>query len=261
MILTHFNSLYLVLIILVLTKISFNRSGLSTFLTVLLGCCVSFCFFESLFSFLPLVSFCLKEYVVSLFMWLKITFYDLKRFILFGQAEKNSVNGLPAVLMMGENEKETISSPPRSDPLQSIEPQSSTSGTPFIAIKEDGVYVYFPAPSQGVLAVIKTIADTFIAHLTLGRYFYVVLRVIIPACLTHLDNCRDTVRKGRYARGNVFGIGFLILASFYITKPVGNKLSELIKKRVETLLSQPTPVIFQKKKTRLKRRKKRLRRC
>ena len=88
-----------VLLVLGLLKHSLTNSGFNSFLTVFLGSCLSFCFVESFFVFLPILFHFTQTCFQSFFVWLKGLFTNS---FSFGDNQKEN----QLVLAIKEKDKE-----------------------------------------------------------------------------------------------------------------------------------------------------------
>lgn len=79
MFVSNFYNITAVIIILIIIKISLNQSGFNTLITVTLGCSLSYCFFENGLTFVPLVSYFLKDQAFSYLLFIKELFAAVKK--------------------------------------------------------------------------------------------------------------------------------------------------------------------------------------
>ena len=82
-------------------KISLSGSAFSLLVTISLGCTLSYCFFENGLTFLPFVSYLLKDQVESFFLFLKKSLTTLKESFSFtGNQTKEKGVGAEQVVKM-----------------------------------------------------------------------------------------------------------------------------------------------------------------
>ena len=229
--------LCVVLITLTLLRFLLSKSNLSTLLTVCLGSCLSYCFFENTLSFFPLVFYLLKSPLECFFLFLKKSFASFKEFLSFtgNETEEKDVGANQSVRMeKSGNQAET------DNPLPTGKSNFDGEQEEGQVEREDGVFVV-EIRKEHIKLGVGVVLDVSQSLVHAG-FAYTVARSFIQHSFPHLTACTGSATLRRFGSISTIGVWIGAYLLLYASNKVGNDLKESLEKRVNALLDGAIPV-------------------
>ena len=221
MVMYHFYVLFAILFTLGLLKLSLSTSTFNTLISVFFKCCLFFYVFETFSSFLPVVSYLLKDYIQYSFLFLKTIFSDL-----IGQPGRNSVlDGTLIGLRDGDPshghrhrlpwDQQVLTTQEKESflPQKSFLPSPSESPSNDMRKQGQGGNSFTGKEGNSTWQVDLTDwVETIIVWIVVGQF--------VAHSLEHFKNCRHTAEERKYATRNVTGMGLLLILILVLVKGV-----------------------------------------
>ena len=212
MLTSNFYNIFGFLLFLGILKRSLTHSGFTLFLTIFLGSCLSFCFFESPFVFLPIPLYFTQSFFQSLFAYLKAFFTNS---FSLGKNQTEEIQVLPMTEKGKEKEKEketNLVSTESSSLEEKLEKQNrsviKTKGGYWVCVPESAI-----DSTQHVLSntnAIYTMA-TAIADMGTTVYAMSIVKQHLIRTADHLEKFGDSAAKRRYASRNAVLLTALLI--------------------------------------------------
>ncbi len=227
----NFDSLYLVLITLLLVRFFLNRSNLATLVSLCLTSFLSFAFFESFWAFSPLVFFFLKDYLLILFAC--FSFFSGNQ-----EQEKETV-----LWMKGKEEVPPIPEK-RLNPI-TAEGQSSNPKHPSSVRIEDGrLLTDMPAPTSEIWECVVSNAPLVIESVAAMGFLKVLVRYYALPMIELYKLHGHTIEGRRFVDRRGIALGAFIFTFFSIAKLSGNGILKSVKEVLRPVLIASTPISF-----------------
>ena len=213
MIINNSYLLFAILVTLGLLRFSLSKSTFNRLISVLFRCCLFFYVSETFLSFLPVVSYLLKDYIQHSFVFLKTMFSDLtgrpgKDYILDGTkhlkvSQPEEPQHVEQVLTTQEKESFLTQKGFLPSPSESPSSDMGKQG------KEDHSFI----EKEEVSVLQEKFADSvtsIFAILLVGKF--------VQYSLNHLTKYRHTPEHRKYATRNVIVMGLLVLLAVVLLK-------------------------------------------
>ena len=231
MLFSNFYNVSIILLVLGVLKISLIRSGFSTVITVILGCCLSYCFFENYLAVLSFVFFLLKGYVQSFFLFFREKFANLTdKFSFLGKKEERVSAEQPLKMQSSQGRIEKSNSLPiKEDTLDS---DRGEEGKKEEREREEEVYTLRLNKDDVRIAadVGVDVLDVFVR----GTCLYATGAHFLKHGFSFLTSCTGSEKLRRWGTRNTIGMWIGAYLLLYSSGKLGDRFNVSLKKRFDT---------------------------